>query len=99
MAMAEVRHCPKCGAPLRADTTEASAPACALRGAFAEEDPNAECGVRSVQSLAEDRPPSPQPSPPGEVGAHDTPGHSTFPGSYSPLGRHFGDYELLEEIA
>src|SRR5439155_10587105 len=64
MATPEGRHCPKCGAPLRADTGEASCPACAMRGAFAEEDPNAECGVQSSESTAEDRPPSPRPSPP-----------------------------------
>ena len=119
MATPEVRHCPKCGAPLRADTGEASCPACAMRGAFAEEDPNAKCEVQSSESMAKDRPPSPRPSPPlarlrqsasaasatarqrgeGEGGPHDTLGRSALYTPHSALGRRFGDYELLEEIA
>src|SRR6266581_4789726 len=96
MATAEVRHCPRCGAPLRADAGEASCPACAMRGAFAEEDPNADCGVRSSES-------------PGAAGASPSPGGegwgegpAEFPNPKSQISnatRRFGDYELLEEIA
>src|SRR6266516_4262734 len=99
MAAAEVQHCPKCGAPLRAGLGGASCPACALRGAFAEEDPNAQGGLGNADTGADDLSPSASPFPPREGGAHDTPVHSTFPASSAALGRRFGDYELLEEIA
>src|SRR6266852_5819871 len=131
MAAAEVRHCPKCGAPLRADAGEASCPACAMRGAFAEEDPNAECGLRSSESpgaAAASPPPSvfaslrrDEPKPrrsAAEAGGgegrglsrHSVPAtadegdrssvsDSALRTPPSALGRRFGDYELLEEIA
>src|SRR5712664_3003299 len=110
MATAEVRHCPKCGAPLRADTSEASCPACAMRAAFAEEDRNAEVGVQNAESPGAAAASS---SPGGEgwgLSRHSVPAtadegerssvsDSALHTPHSALERRCGDYELLEEIA
>src|SRR5438128_7137193 len=86
MAMAEVRHCPKCGAPLRADTSEVSCPACAMRAAFAEEDLNAGPSRHSVPATVDE-------------GERSSVSDSALHTPHSALGKRFGDYELLEEIA
>src|SRR5437879_5595237 len=108
MATPELRHCPKCGAPLRADTGDASCPACAMRGAFAEEDPNAECGMQNAESPSGA---SASPSTGGDgrgLSRHSVPAtvdedersfvsDSALHTPHSALGKRFGDYELLEE--
>src|SRR5258708_1548529 len=75
-------HCPKFLVRVSLQAAEASA----------------ECGNRDAKSQRDQRPPSPQPSPPGE--------EETQPALAAPAKRtarstlkRFGDYELLEEIA